>query len=38
MRAITHVEDAYRKTEKHRKACEFYPYVIENWPQDEHAL
>lgn len=36
--AVTHVADAYRKLEKHEKACEIYHYVVDNWPKDEHAM
>lgn len=36
--AVTHVADAYRKLEKHQKACEIYGYVVGNWPGDEHGM
>lgn len=36
--AVTHVADAYRKLERHEKACELYHYVVNNWPGDRIAL
>jgi len=36
--AITHIADAYRRLEKHQRACDLYRYVVDNWPKDEHAL
>ena len=36
--AVTHVADAYRKSQRHQEACELYNYVIGTWPQDEHAM
>jgi len=36
--AVTYVADAYRKLERHEKACEIYQYVVDKWPEDEHAM
>jgi TolA-binding protein len=36
--AVTYVADAFRKMERHEKACEIYRYVVDNWPKDEHAM
>lgn len=36
--ALTHIADAYRRLEKHERACELYRYVVDNWPKDEHGL
>jgi len=30
--------DEYRRLERHEKACQLYQYVIDSWPDAEHAL
>lgn len=30
--------DEYRRFGKHEEACELYQYVVDNWPDAEHAL
>jgi tetratricopeptide (TPR) repeat protein len=32
------IADEYRRLEKHEKACELYQYVVDNWPNAEHAM
>lgn len=36
--AVTHVADTYRRSKRHTTADELYRYVINRWPDDEHAL
>jgi TolA-binding protein len=36
--ALTHIADAYRRLEKHERACDLYRYVVDNWSKDDHAL
>jgi tetratricopeptide (TPR) repeat protein len=37
-KAVCFVADEYRKSEKHKRACEYYQYIVVNWPDSEAAL
>jgi len=36
--ALCLTADEFRKAGKHEKACELYRYVVEKWPDAEHAM
>lgn len=36
--AVCLIADEYRKLEKHKKACEFYQYVVNKWPEGEYGM
>jgi len=37
-KAVDHVADAYREKEHYTKAKTLYQYVVDHWPEAEHAL
>ncbi|MHC4498793.1 MAG: tetratricopeptide repeat protein [Planctomycetota bacterium] len=37
-KAVDHVADAYRKGDNYKKARAIYQYIVETWPQAEHAM
>lgn len=36
--AVDNVADGYRKVGQYEKARQWHQYVVDHWPQDEHAL
>jgi len=37
-KAVDHVADAYRRADKYEKARELYRYIVQKWPEAEHAM
>jgi len=37
-KAVDHVADSYRESKQYEKAKELYKYVVDTWPEAEHAI